>query len=203
MVMLIDAPDPFGHGTDGRADGPMDGRTCSRCRATGDLAALYHRAILGEADLPGLLFDDRRVPTWSVDVNLVAYAWAPEHARARSGGALRRGAGGPGRGARGRCVGAGMAKRRAPPGHPEPRSARPWWHEALERRAATLARLRERERPADIPETLARVPRVRTVGDDGRPIDPLGDGAGAGGPGGLFGELEALLRPAAAPSPAE
>ena len=197
MLLLLDASDPFGHG----ADGPASGARVLALPRDDDLAALYHRAILGETDLPGLLATDEQVPTWSVDVNLVAYAWSPEHERTPRVQ---------------RFVDA-LVDRTEELGddasEPEWRTVdlasdtpnldgSPLVERTLERRAATLERLHREDRLAEgIPEMLARVPEVRAVRDE-RAVDRLGGGAEAGG--GLFGELEALLtRPAPRPSPAE
>ena len=197
MVLLLGAPDPFGHG----ANGPPDGVRALALPRDGSLAALYRPATLEATDLPGLAAAGA-VPTWSVDLNLVAYAWAPEHARTprvqRFVEALVD---------RAEELGDDVSEPEwrsveLAPGTPNLEGS-PLVGLALERRAATLERLSEEGRRAErIPETLSRVPQVRTVGD-GRALDRSGGGAEAGGAGGLFDGLEGLLtRPAASPSAA-
>ena len=202
MVHLLGGPDPFGLGEG--ADGPTGGVRVLALPRGGDLAALYRPSTLDATDLPGLVAPGETVPTWTVDVSLVAYAWAPEHAREsrmeRFVEALVD---------RAEELGGDASEpewRDVELGPDVPNLAgSPSVRAALERRAAALARLREAERPVtSIPETLARVPAVRTVRDaeaagrssGGESIEAWVDG--------LFGGLEALLAPpAAATSPAD
>ena len=198
MVLLLGAPDPFGLGEGAALDGA---RVLALPREDDALEALYRPTTLKATDLPGLA-GDGAVPTWSVDVSLVAYAWGPEHDRT----------------VRVRRFVEALVDRAEELG--DDASEPEWRHvdlepgtpnldgsplvtRALERRAATLERLREEERLVErIPETLARVPEVRAVRQE-RSV-----GLPEGGPvtdGGLFEEFEALLTrpPAAPPSPAE
>ena len=50
---------------------------------TEELSAVYRPAVLDGEDLPGLVAVDDEVSTYSVDVNLVAYAWSTPNERAR------------------------------------------------------------------------------------------------------------------------
>ena len=203
MVHLLDGPDPFGPEEGSGADGPAGGARVLPLPGDARLGALYRPSTLDATDLPGLVPAGESVPTWAVDVSLVAYAWSPGHARASR---------------MERFVEA-LVDRAEELGDDD---SEPEWQdvalgaevpnlagspavrEALERRAAALARLREEERPVTrIPETLARVPAVRTVRDaeavglsGGETLETWMDD--------LFGGLEALLTPpAAAPSPVD
>ena len=78
-VHLLGSPGELSEGVGASTDGttvlavPEDER----------LAALYRPATLDATDLPGLLDGDAAVATYSVDVNLVAYAWSSENDRTR------------------------------------------------------------------------------------------------------------------------
>ena len=160
------------------------------------LSALYRPTRLDAADLPGLIPAGDSVASYSVDVNLVAYAWQVENDRTRRTA---------------RFVDA-LVDRLEELGDD---ASEPGWRDvsleadtpgldgsplverALARRAETLERLHADRRALErIPETLARVPEagLRLV-RDGEEVDRLD-----GGTGGLFEGLDALLsRPAAGP----
>ena len=79
MVHLLGSPDELSSIVAGAVDGvgvialPPDER----------LAALYRPATLGAGDLPGAIDVGDTLPTYSVDVNLVAYAWNSRNDRTR------------------------------------------------------------------------------------------------------------------------
>ena len=199
MVHLLDGPDPFGRAADGAPAGGARVLALPRDRA---LAALYRPSMLRATDLPGLVAADAPVPTWSVDVSLVAYAWDAEHARAtrveRFVEALVD---------RAEELGEDASEPEWRDVDLEPDTpsldGSPLVGRALERRARALARLREEGGPIErIPATLARLPALRTVGDAGAADRSVGGGATGTGADGLFGELEALLaRPVTPPPP--
>ena len=79
MVHLLESPGELSEGV----GAPTDGTTVLAVPEDERLEALYRPATLDATDLPDLLDGDETVSTYSVDVNLVAYAWSSENDRTR------------------------------------------------------------------------------------------------------------------------
>lgn len=70
-IHLLGAPGAF----PGGVDASTDGVSVLALPRDEDLSELYHFTALDAKDLPGLIAVGESVSTYSVDVNLVAYAW--------------------------------------------------------------------------------------------------------------------------------
>lgn len=193
MIHLLGAPGAFSGGDDASAGGVS---VLPLPRDDG-LSDLYHRTTLDAEDLPGLIAAGESVPTYSVDVNLVAYAWSSSNERTRR---------------MTRFVEAlvdRLAELQGNAFQPEWREvslepetpnidSSPMVEQALARRAATMARLREAKDIAESgseAETRAARPQLLMV-KDGRVVAGLGgtfDGENGSEVERLLDELDTLL----------
>ena len=79
MIHLLDAPGAF----PGDIAASTSGVSVLPLPQDDGLTALYHRTTLDAEDLPGWIDDGKPIPAYSVDVNLVAYAWSSNNERTR------------------------------------------------------------------------------------------------------------------------